>query len=269
MVASVGQAPRRLSLWQGNVQTEVEVRGAGAPLVYLHGPWGLTRDLPFVDLLAQGHTVYAPRHPGTSAGDTEAIHRIDSLHDLIVYYAELFEQLELASAPLVGHSFGGMVACEIAATVPALVSHLVLIDPVGLWRDDQPVKNWMIFSEPERQAALFGDPQGEAARRFLAVPTDIDAQADFIWSQACTGKFVWPIPDKGLARRIHRVVAPTLVIWGERDGVISAAYADEFASRIRGARVERVQGAGHLPHMEQPEAVRRLIGEFLKQPPPR
>ena len=262
---AVSEAPRRLSLWQGNVQAEVEVRGSGEPLVYLHGPWGLTADLPFVDLLARTNTVYAPRHPGTSAADPEAIHRIDSLHDLVVYYAEMFDQLELRSPPLVGHSFGGMVACEIAATMPGSVSRLVLIDPVGLWRDDTPVKNWMIFSEQERQTALFANPEAEGARRFFPVPGDTDALADFIWSQACTGKFVWPIPDRGLSRRIHRITAPTLVIWGARDGVIADSYADEFASRIPGARVERIDGAGHLPHLEKPDAVAALIAEFVER----
>src|SRR5436305_11791350 len=183
-----------LSLWQDTVQTEVDVRGSGPPLVYLHGPWGLNVDTPFLDALAATNTVYAPRHPGTSASDPEAIHRIDSLHDLIVYYAELFDRLDLRAVPIVGHSFGGMMACELAATLPALVSRLVLIDPVGLWLDDRPVKNWMIFSDEERQAALFGDSRGEAARRFASVPEEpearVDALASFIWSQACTGKFV-------------------------------------------------------------------------------
>jgi pimeloyl-ACP methyl ester carboxylesterase len=259
-----------LSLWQDSVQTDVEVWGEGTPLVYLHGPWGLNVDRPFLEVLAEtaGRAISAPRHPGTTAGDPEAIHRIDSLHDLIVYYAELFERLELRSAPLVGHSFGGMLACEIAATLPGWASRLVLIDPVGLWRDDRPVKNWMIFSDQERQAALFGNPNGEAARRFFQAPEDADARVDslasFIWSQACTGKFVWPIPDRGLARRIHRVSAPTLIVWGTRDGVIDPSYAEEFASRIAGARVERIDGAGHLPHLEQTEAVARLVSEFVQ-----
>jgi pimeloyl-ACP methyl ester carboxylesterase len=151
--------------------------------------------------------------------------------------------------------------------MPARVQRLVLIDPVGLWRDDRPVKNWMIFSEEERRTALFGHPQGEAARRFFSVPEEpearVDTLASFIWSQACTGKFVWPIPDKGLSRRIHRIAAPTLVIWGTRDGVIAPSYADEFAARIPGTRVERVEGAGHLPHLEEPASVARLIADFL------
>jgi pimeloyl-ACP methyl ester carboxylesterase len=226
----------RLSLWQNTVQTDIEVQGNGPSLVYLHGPWGLPVDRSFVDELARRNTVYAPKHPGTSAGDPEAIHRVDTLHDLVVYYSELFDALDLVSIALVGHSFGAMVACEIAATEPSRVSRLMLIDPVGLWRDDKPVKNWMILSEQERRAALFAEPDGEAAERFFRVPEEpaarVDTLASFTWSQACTGKFVWPIPDKGLKKHIHRIQAPTLLIWGQADGVIAPAYADDFAARI-------------------------------------
>lgn len=113
-----------------------------------------------------------------------------------------------------------MVACEIAATMPERVSKLVLIDPLGLWRDDLPVKNWLILPEDQRSQTLFADQHGAAAGRFLELPSEtgarIEAQASFIWSQACTGKFVWPIPDRGLKKRIHRIVVPTLVVWGRR-----------------------------------------------------
>jgi pimeloyl-ACP methyl ester carboxylesterase len=263
----------RLSLWQDTVQTDVDVRGSGPPLIYLHGPWGLPPDSPFLDELAQRHTVYAPKHPGTSAGDPEAIHRLDSLHDLVVYYAELFDALQLESAPLVGHSFGGMLACEIAAIEPSRVSRLVLIDPVGLWRDDRPVKNWMILSDQERRSALFADPAGEAAGRFFDVPEEptarVETLASFTWSQACTGKFVWPLADKGLAKRIHRVRSPTLLIWGNQDGVISSDYADEFAKRIAGARVERIDNAAHQVHLEQSATVARLVSDFARELPVR
>ncbi|MBV8336588.1 MAG: alpha/beta fold hydrolase, partial [Alphaproteobacteria bacterium] len=89
------------------------------------------------------------------------------------------------------------------------------------------------------------------------------AQADFIWSQACTGKFVWPIPDKGLKRRIHCIAAPTLVIWGKADAVIAPAYAREFANRIAGARFALIENAGHLPHLERADEVTRLVREFV------
>jgi pimeloyl-ACP methyl ester carboxylesterase len=250
----------RLSLWQNRVQTDVEVLGNGPPLVYLHGPWGLTPDLPFTERLAEQHTVYAPRYPGTTRGDPDGIHRLDSLHDLVVYHAELFDALHLETATLAGHSVGGMVACEIAAAVPALARRLVLIDSVGLWLDKDPVKNWMIMPEGRLRAALFADP--EHGNAFFAHSTDAEDRADRIWALACTARFIWPVPDKGLKRRIHRVKAPTLVIWGAQDGITPRVYADEFARRLANARTVCVEGAGHLPHLEQPDAVLQAIADF-------
>jgi pimeloyl-ACP methyl ester carboxylesterase len=257
---------RRIRLWQDKIETGVETSGGGPPLVFLHGPWGL-RDRNWLDCLASAHQIYAPRHPGTTPGDSDGIHQLNDWLDLVVYYGELFDRLGLDAAALVGHSFGGMLACELAAAMANRVQKLVLIAPLGLWRDDLPVRNWMILPEDQRRPTLFADPAGPAAERFFEVPGDpptrAEAQADFIWSQACTGKFVWPIPDKGLKRRIHRVAAPTLVIWGKTDAVIAPAYAQEFAERIAGARVALVDNAGHLPHLERPDEVTRLVREFL------
>jgi pimeloyl-ACP methyl ester carboxylesterase len=125
----------------------------------------------------------------------------------------------------------------------------------------------MILSEEERRRALFADPAGAAAQKFFTLPSDtearVEAQASFVWAQACTGKFVWPIPDKGLKKRIHRISMPTLIMWGRADGVIAPAYAQEFCRCIAGSRVELIGGAGHSPHLEQPERVAKLIGDFL------
>lgn len=258
---------RRLRLWQDRIQTEVEISGRGPPLVYLHGPWGLAPDRAFVTSLAEANTVYSPRHPGTTRGDPEAVHALDTWFDLIVYYGELFDKLELSAPALVGHSFGALVAAEFAATAPKSVGRMVLIDPVGLWRDDLPVKNWMILSDKARRPSLFADPEGEAARRFFEVPSEgaerIDTLAQFIWAQACSGKFVWPIADRGFRNRIHRVAAPTLIIWGKADGIIAPAYAQEFAKPIAVAQVELIDKAGHLPHLENSEAVGRTVRDFL------
>jgi len=259
---------RTVRLWQNKIETEVAVVGSGPPLVFLHGPWGLRNDRDFLDLLADSHTVYAPKHPGTGDGDPEAVHQLDDWWDLILYHGELFDRLRLGAPVLVGHSFGGMLACEIAAAMPERVSRLVLIDPVGLWRDDLPVKNWMILSQDQLRAALFADPAGEASQKFFGLPAEgadrVDAQVGFIWSQACTGKFVWPIPDKGLKKHIHRIATPTLIIWGAADGVIAPAYAEEFARRIANSRVELIEAAGHLPHLEQADRVVRLVRDFLR-----
>jgi pimeloyl-ACP methyl ester carboxylesterase len=141
------------------------------------------------------------------------------------------------------------------------------VDPVGLWRDDLPVTNWMILSESARRLALFSDPEGEAARRFFHVPTDscgrVDTLAQSIWAQACSGKFIWPIADRGFKNHSHRIEAPTLIVWGKDDRIIAQPYAQEFADRIARARVELIERAGHLPHLEQQETVTRVVYRFL------
>ena len=258
---------RRFKLWQDRIDTEVETSGEGPPLVWLHGPWGLNPDRAFIERLASHYTVHAPRFPGTTPGDPNSVHELVGWYDLTVYCGELFERLGVTAPMVAGHSFGALLGAEIAVASPRSVSRLVLIDPVGLWRDDLPVTNWMVLSDKARRAALFADPEGDATKRFFTVPSDPDARLEalsqMVWSQACTGKFVWPIADRGLKRRIHRIAAPTLIVWGKADGVIDAAYADEFAKRIAGARVERIAGAGHLPHLEQPEAVGKAVAAFL------
>jgi pimeloyl-ACP methyl ester carboxylesterase len=258
---------RRLKLWQNRVQTDVEISGKGPPLVWLHGPWGLNQDRAFIERLSADYTVHAPRFPGTTKGDPDAVHALVGWLDLAVYHGELFDKLELAAPAIAGHSFGALLAAEIAAAAPKSVSRLVLIDPVGLWRDDLPVKNWMVIAEKQRRPMLFSDPDGEAATSFFAVPSDpearIDALSQMVWSQACTGKFVWPIADRGFSRRTHRIGVPTLIVWGKADSIIAPAYAQEFGSRISGSRVELIDKAGHLPHLEQPDAVTKAVRGFL------
>jgi pimeloyl-ACP methyl ester carboxylesterase len=129
------------------------------------------------------------------------------------------------------------------------------------------VKNWMVLSDTVRRPSLFADANGDAAQRFFDVPSEanerVDVLAQFVWAQACTGKFVWPLPDRGLKRRIHRIAAPTLIVWGEGDRIAGPGYAEEFAKRIGGARIAMIGKAGHLPHLEQPEAVTKAVLDFI------
>jgi pimeloyl-ACP methyl ester carboxylesterase len=256
-----------VSVWQGKIQAKVKVGGNGPPVVFLHGVDGLRWD-GFLDRLAHHHTVYAPEHPGTSLGEPEAIRHLETLWDLVLFYDEVFEALGLGAAAVVGHSFGGMVACELAANNPEHVQKLVLIAPLGLWRDDIPVTNWMLLPPNELPKFVLHRPDAEWAQQLCAVPEDPEAaalaQAQAIWALGCTGKFVWPIPDKGLKKRIHRIKAPTLILWGQDDRLVPAVYAQEFASRIGKAHAEVIREAGHCPQLEQLETVSRLVLDFLR-----
>ncbi len=258
---------RNVSVWQDQIEARVKVAGSGPPLVFLHGAYGLQWD-PFLDSLAQSHTVYAPEHPGTTPGAPDSLKPLDNLWDLVLYYYELFDALGLNAPAVVGHSFGGMVAAELAATSPERVRKLVLIDPIGLWRDDIPVRNWMAIPLSELPGALFADAEGPLAKMMAAATQQegdaaLDMQIQIMWSLACTAKFVWPIPDKGLKKRLHRIRAPTFIIWGKRDGIAAPIYADEFAAKIANAHVELVENAGHLPHLEQMQTVSALVTGFL------
>jgi pimeloyl-ACP methyl ester carboxylesterase len=160
-----------------------------------------------------------------------------------------------------------MIACELAAHFPSLFSRLIVFAPIGLWLDDHPVANWVAAAPEEIPALLFHDPNGDAARAASALPDDPDAAVAAIagtaWAIGCTSKFVWPIPDKGLSKRLHRVAVPTLVLWGRQDALVSSAYAEEFGRRIAGSRVEVLDDCGHIPQVEQPERTVATVSEFL------
>jgi pimeloyl-ACP methyl ester carboxylesterase len=258
------------AVWQGQVRIPVVAQGTGPALVYFHGPWGLTWS-PFLDELARDFTVYAPRHPGTSPDAPEDVYHLDGLWDLVLCYDELLTALGLSEVVVAGHSFGGMVACELAAAYPARVRRQALLAPLGFWRDADPVINWMLMDPQALRARMFRDPDGEAARAMFGPPGDgagapevaAAARVAQTWAMGATGKFIWPIPDKGLRRRVHRVKAPTLLLWGKDDRIVPPVYADEFTRRIPGARLQVVDGAGHVPHLEQPQAVARTVRDFL------
>jgi pimeloyl-ACP methyl ester carboxylesterase len=125
----------------------------------------------------------------------------------------------------------------------------------------------MLLPHTDLPGRVFRDADGEAARRMFAAPEDpearVMARVGLQWAMGATGKFLWPIPDKGLKKRIHRVQAPTLVIWGQDDRIVPSGYAEEFAKRLGGARVETIAEAGHAPHLEQPARVAGLVRAFL------
>ncbi|MFD5562339.1 alpha/beta fold hydrolase [Kitasatospora griseola] len=256
-----------VELWDGRLTLRVKVAGRGAPLLYLHGSTGLVWD-PFLAHLAEQYTVYAPEFPGTTAGEPDAIHVIDDLSDVVLAYEELCRRLGLVDPVIVGHDFGGMLAAELAAHFPALPSRLVLIAPLGLWRDDLPVGSLAAASAEELAGLLFLDPTGEVAQAALTPPADpavaVEVIGGMVWSIGSTAKFLWPIPDRGLRSRLHRVTAATLIVWGSGDRLMSAEYAEEFAGLVTGSRAVVLDAAGHLPQLEQFKEATVAVDEFLR-----
>ena len=257
-----------VDVWDGRLRLHVKVAGDGPPLLFFHPLSGLAWQ-PLLDQLAQRHTVYAPEHPGTSPGDPKAIEQVQTFTELLLIYEELTRQLGLNRPAAVGQSFGGMVAADLAATFPALFSRLVLLSPLGLWRDDAPIPLMQMVAGPPEDLPkyLFAHPGSEAAQAALALPGDPElipkAIAQGAWNIGCTTKFAWPIADHGLGRRLHRIQVPTLIVWGRQDALIPVAYAAEFGSRIAGSQVEVIDDCGHVVQADQPEHTWTALSKFL------
>lgn len=265
---SLNAETRTVSVWNDRISLRVQVKGTGSPILYLHPAGGLTWD-PFLDGLAADHTIYAPELPGTSEGDADAIHQIDDVFDLVLVYEEAVRALGLEGAVVIGQSFGGMLAAEMAACFPTLFSRVVLLDPAGLWLSEHHYSLDAVMAGPPEgiPGVLFHDPTGPAARALFAPPADpvaaIDGAVRLVWAIGCCAKFLWPIPDRGLHKRLHRVSAPTLVVWGENDRLIPVAYADEFGRRIAGSQVVIVPDCGHVPQVEQCGITTTAVRAFL------
>jgi pimeloyl-ACP methyl ester carboxylesterase len=256
---------RSVSIRGGAVTFRVRSAGQGPPLIYFHSIHEGQGWSPFLGRLARRYAVHAPLHPG--AGGSRGVETLEDVLDLTLAYQELLDALHLPAAHLLGHFFGGMAAAELAALFPERVRRLVLISPLGLWRDDAPSADLLILPGEDLPAVLWGDPQSEAARRWAAPPaTDEAKEAALIESiarRAAMAKFVWPIPDRGLGKRLHRITAPTLLLWGETDRANPVVYAEEWQRRVKGAAVKLLPG-GHMLLHESPEATARAVEEFLQ-----
>ena len=258
--------PRDISLRDGMFQAHLLQGGSGEPLLFLHGAGGL-HEGEYLDLLAQRFTVYAPWHPGFGA--SEGSEHIDDIIDLALYCHDLMDELGLESAHVVGHSMGGMLAAELAALCPHRVRRLVLANPVGLWRDDEPVLDFFTLSPEQLLPYTWHDPESEAAKIAYPVPETKEERVEQAYQRiqalATASKFLWPIPDRGLRRRIHRIQSPTLIIWGESDRLVPPSYAEDFRSQIKDARVTILPECGHQPMLEKRDEFVSLVAAFLEE----
>jgi len=256
---------KTVSVRHGMFNIKLRTEGSGDPLLFLHSAGGLRGWEPFLAELAKSFTVYAPSHPGFES--SSGLDEIDDIIDLVVYYNDFLDAIGLESTHVVGHSLGGMFAAELAALSPQRVRKLVLVNAVGLWIDAHPVADFFAMTPAELAVALWHNPESDAAKAMFAIPADEQEQLEafLLRSQhlATAGKFLWPIPDKGLKKRMHRISAPTHIIWGQSDGLAPVIYAQEFQKRIPGSQVTILQGCAHLPMYEDPAGFVQTVSGFL------
>jgi pimeloyl-ACP methyl ester carboxylesterase len=236
--------------------------GAGEPLVYLHGAGGMTADDPVLAALSATHHVFAPYLPGY--GETEDCPELRDMLDYTLHTWDVVRGLGLRDPILVGHSMGGMIAAEMAAVAPNDVSRLVLIAPAGLWKDDCPTPDIFALLPFELPKYLFHDPDSGA--KLMTSGMRID-DPEFLKTylvrnarqMGMAGKLLFPIPDRGLASRLYRITAKTVVVWGQSDRMIPPVYAAGFEAGIAGAIVVEIAEAGHMIIAEKPQAIAEAV----------
>ena len=169
---------------------------------------------------------------------------------------------------MVGHSVGGMIAAEMAAIAHTEIGKLCLLAPAGLWLDQHPVAD--IFSKLpyEFPGLLFHD--ADAGQKLLATGgsmEDPEFLKHFLVMRArqlgMSGKILFPIPDRGLAQRLYRITARTLIVWGREDVLIPPVYGDAFKKAISKSKLLRIAKAGHAVGQEKPQAVLEAIRDFF------
>lgn len=263
----VDHQERTVSVRDGRLSVKVLEGGSGDPMVYFHGAGGLPGWARYLDRLAQDFRVYAPYQPGV--GESEGLEHIDDVWDLVLFYEELLDALGLEQVYLVGHTYGGMVAAELAAQCRQRVRRLVITGALGLWLDHAPTADIFVLSPEESAKRNWYDPESEVARSANTRIEDPQAKAEADLNRAKTmsaiGKFVWPLPDRGLRKRIHRITAPTLLLWGDSDGIVPPAYGEEYHRLIPGSRLVLIEKCGHQPQTERPEEFFSAVVGFLKE----
>jgi len=239
-----------------DVDLEVVRRGSGSTIVFLHGFHPLDPDARFVEALSRGAAVLAPSHPGFGASARPA--DFETVYDLVHLYRELLDELPDDGITLVGASFGGWLAAEIAASV--------LVDALGLKLSDRETPDivdvFNIHPDTERRLA-WHDPQRSAP--------DFDALSDEALTRHARDRealclYGWEpyMYNPRLKRWLGRITIPTLVLWGASDGVVKPSYGRAYASLIPGARFALIDEAGHHPEVEQPDALAKHILDFAR-----
>ena len=238
-------------------------KGAGEPVGFLAGIGGLARWTPFLDRLAEERRVVVPSLPGFPGAEGHDL--LDTQLDWILAAEDLLDAVGLAGADLVASSVGAALAADVAACGRGMVRRLVLIGPLGVFDEAEPIADvWaqrpgvlpgMVCADPERFLAAVSAPEGE---------DPVEAEVLLLRAHEAAARLLWPLSDTGLAKRLPRIRGPVMLIWGEADRVVPFGYARRFAERLGGeSRIERVPGAGHLAELDAPDEVARRVRSFL------
>jgi pimeloyl-ACP methyl ester carboxylesterase len=216
----------------GGWPVRYEAAGEGEPVVLVHGLSGSTRWWSRnVSDIAGRYRVYLVDLPGFGKMRAVGLERVH----------------------LVGHSMGGYICLHLAASRPDAVRRLVLVAPTGV-----PTGRSMVgHLGPLLGAALYATPS------FLPVLVRDALRA----GPATLWRAARDILTEDVGEDLRRIGVPTLLVWGERDTLVSTAVGDLFREEIPGSRLLVLERAAHVPMFDRPEEFNAALLSFLAAEP--
>jgi pimeloyl-ACP methyl ester carboxylesterase len=242
--------------------------GTGEPVLFLHAAGGAGTWLPIHEMLAaRGFEVIAPDHPGF--GKSDEFPEVEAIDDLVFHYLDVLDALGLDRPHVVGASFGGWIAAELALYAPQRVASLTLLSAAGLRLPEHPVTDLFLLPPDRVVATVFHNPPPTAPAPPPGTPPDLDAIIAAYRDATSLARFCWVpfMSDPKLERRLRRVTAPTLVVAPSDDRLIPAEHARRYAARIPGAAYAEVPDCGHAMYFEKPAEFASSVSEFLSAHP--
>lgn len=264
MTSAIG-SPEVERLSVGGVELEVVRRGAGRPVLLLHGLQTIDPRARFLEVLGRRAEIIAPAHPGFGHSARPA--DFETVYDLVRLYLDVLDALPHPKLTLMGLSFGGWLAAEIAVACCHRLDKLILVDTLGIKISDRETPDIL---------DLFNTSPQEVQRRRWHDPVrwapDFDAMSDDElvvrarnWDALCLYGWHPYMYNPRLKRWLRRITAPTLVLWGASDGIVTPSYGRAYSALIPGARFELIEKAGHHPEIEQPETFADHVAAFLER----
>jgi pimeloyl-ACP methyl ester carboxylesterase len=240
--------------------------GEGPPFVYLHSTLGeAVTWLPFYQTWSKRFRVLVPTHPGF--GQSGGFDEIDAIEDMAFHYLELFDALGLDEVCLGGVSLGGWIAAEFACRWPERVKKLWIADAPGLWVPDQPLGDLfrVVRDRLQLRKLLFHDPTSAMATLVIRDNPDEASMMAAYQSLTVLARLTWERPyNPKLARRLHRVRCPTLLLWGASDRLVPPAYGEAYHKLIQGSQLKILADCGHLPMFEREAEFVQTIADFCE-----
>jgi len=245
------------------IELEVVRRGAGHPVLLLHGPQTVDPRAPFLDLLDRHAEIIAPSHPGF--GHSPRPDDFDTVYDLVRLYLDVLEGLPHDAVTLLGFSFGGWLAAEIAATCAHRLRKLILVDAVGIKVGDRETRDILdVFNTSPQEVRQRSWHDTRCAPDLDALSDDELIVRARNWDALCLYAWHPYMYNPQLRRWLGRITVPTLLLWGASDRVVTPDYGRAYAGLIPGSRFELIAEAGHHPEIEQPEAFVDHVLTFLQ-----